>query len=121
MLSVYKIKIKHIAGNKNTTADALSQKFIEDKNEDKPKQAIPNEFINKSIFPAEELSMSRPWRRNKTYLGNIMTYQQLDTLVSRKHYAKCQNNTHGLDSNNSSPTTSKAVKTAKDTRSTDIL
>jgi len=56
MLSVYKIKIKHIAGNKNTTADALSQKFIEDKDEDEPKQAIPNEFINKSTFPAEELS-----------------------------------------------------------------
>jgi len=55
-LSAYKIKIKHIAGNKNTTADALSQKFIEDKDEDEPKQAIPDEFINKSTFPAEELS-----------------------------------------------------------------
>jgi len=36
-LSAYKIKIKHIAGNKNTAADALSQKFIEDKDEDEPK------------------------------------------------------------------------------------
>jgi len=55
-LSAYKIKIKHIAGNKNTATDALSQKFIEDKDEDEPKQAIPNEFIDKSTFPAEELS-----------------------------------------------------------------
>ena len=55
-LSAYKIKIKHIAGNKNTTVDALSWKFIKNKDEDKPKQAIPDEFINKSIFPAEELS-----------------------------------------------------------------
>ena len=58
MLSVYKIKIKHIAGNKNTTADALSQKFIEDKDEDEPKQAIPDKFINKSTFPVEELSQN---------------------------------------------------------------
>ena len=64
---------------------------------------------------------SQSWRKNKTYSGNIMTHQQLDTLESRKHYAKCQNNTHGLDLNNSSPTTSKAVKTAKDTRVTNIL
>jgi len=56
MLSAYKIKIKHIAGNKNTAADVLSQKFIKDKDEDKPKQAILDEFINKSTFPAEELS-----------------------------------------------------------------
>jgi len=55
-LSAYKIKIKHIAGNKNTAADALSQKFIEDKDKDEPKQAIPDEFIDKSTFPAEELS-----------------------------------------------------------------
>jgi len=55
-LNAYKIKIKHIAGNKNTTADALSQKFIKDKDEDEPKQAISNEFIDKSTFPAEELS-----------------------------------------------------------------
>ena len=55
-LSAYKIKIKHIAGNKNTAANALSQKFIEDKDENEPKQAIPDEFINKSTFPAEELS-----------------------------------------------------------------
>jgi len=55
-LSAYKIKIKHIAGNKNTTVDALSQKFIEDKNKNKLKQAILNEFINKSTFPVEELS-----------------------------------------------------------------
>ena len=34
----------------------LSWKFIKDKDEDEPKQAIPNEFINKSTFPAEELS-----------------------------------------------------------------
>ena len=31
-LSAYKIKIKHIAGNKNTATNALSWKFIEDKN-----------------------------------------------------------------------------------------
>jgi len=55
-LSAYKIKIKHIAGNKNTAADAFSQKFIEDKDEDKPRQAIPDEFINKSTFLVEELS-----------------------------------------------------------------
>jgi len=55
-LSAYKIKIKHIAGNKNTTADALSRKFIEDKDKDEPKQAIPDEFIDKLTFPAEELS-----------------------------------------------------------------
>ena len=55
-LSAYKIKIKHITGNKNTAADALSRKFIEDKDEDEPKQAIPDEFIDKSTFPAEELS-----------------------------------------------------------------
>ena len=40
-LSAHKIKIKHIASNKNTTVDALSWKFIkEDKGE--PKQVIPN-------------------------------------------------------------------------------
>jgi len=50
-----------------------------------------------------------------------MTHQQLDTLVSKKHYAKCWNNTHGQDSNNLLPTMSKAVKTAKDTRSIDTL
>ena len=50
MLSAYKIKIKHIA------ADTLSRKFIEDKDEDEPKQAIPDKFIDKSTFPAEELS-----------------------------------------------------------------
>jgi len=55
-LSAYKIKIKHITGNKNTAADALSRKFIEDKDKDEPKQAIPDEFIDKSTFPAEELS-----------------------------------------------------------------
>jgi len=55
-LSAYKIKIKHIAGNKNTAADALSRKFIEDKDKDEPKQAIPDEFIDKSTFPVEELS-----------------------------------------------------------------
>jgi len=56
ILSAYKIKIKHIASNKNTAADALSRKFIEDKDEDESKQAIPDEFIDKSTFPAEELS-----------------------------------------------------------------
>jgi len=56
MLSAYKIKIKHIAGNKNIAADALSRKFIEDKDEDEPKQAIPDKFIDKLTFPAEELS-----------------------------------------------------------------
>jgi len=50
-----------------------------------------------------------------------MTYQQLDILVSKKHYAKYQNNTHGQNSNNLSPTTSQAVKTAKDTKSMDTL
>ena len=55
-LSAYKIKIKHITGNKNIAADALSRKFIEDKDEDEPKQAIPNKFIDKSTFSAEELS-----------------------------------------------------------------
>jgi len=62
--SAYKIKIKHIAGNKNTAVDALFRKFIEDKDEDEPKhkdedepkQAIPDKFIDKSTFPAEELS-----------------------------------------------------------------
>jgi len=56
MLSAYKIKIKYIAGNKNTAADALSWKFIEDKDKDEPKQAIPDEFINKSTFLVKELS-----------------------------------------------------------------
>ena len=56
MLSAYKIKIKHIAGNKNIAADALSRKFIEDKDEDEPKQAIPDKFIDKLTFLAEELS-----------------------------------------------------------------
>jgi len=65
--------------------------------------------------------MSRPWRRNKTYSGNIITHQQLDTLESKKHYVKCQNNTYGLDLNNLLPITSKVAKIAKDTRSTDIL
>jgi len=55
-LSAYKIKIKYIAGNKNTIADTLSQKFIEDKDKYEPKQAISDEFIDKSTFPAEELS-----------------------------------------------------------------
>jgi len=55
-LSAYKIKIKHIADNKNTAADTLSRKFIKDKDKDEPKQAIPNKFINKSTFLAEELS-----------------------------------------------------------------
>jgi len=55
-LSAYKIKIKHIAGNKNTALDALSRKFIKDKDKDKPKQAIPDKFIDKLTFPAEELS-----------------------------------------------------------------
>jgi len=36
--------------------DALSQKFIKDKDKDEPKQAIPDEFINKSTYPVEELS-----------------------------------------------------------------
>ena len=54
-LSAHKIKIKHIASNKNTAVDALSWKFIkEDKG--KPKQVIPNKFIDKSTFPAEKLS-----------------------------------------------------------------
>ena len=56
ILSTYKIKIKHIAGNKNTAVDASSQKFIKDKDKDVPKQAIPDKLINKSIFPAEELA-----------------------------------------------------------------
>jgi len=55
-LSAYKIKIKHIAGNKNTIVDTLSQKFIEDKDKNEPKQAIPDKFIDKSTFSAEELS-----------------------------------------------------------------
>ena len=55
VLSAHKIKIKHIASNKNTAVDALSWKFIkEDKG--KPKQVIPNKFIDKSTFPAEKLS-----------------------------------------------------------------
>jgi len=45
----------HPYSNKNIAADALSQKFIKDKDKDEPKQAIPNKFINKSTFPAEEL------------------------------------------------------------------
>jgi len=56
ILSAYKIKIKHIASNKNTAADALSQKFIEDKDKDEPKQAILDDFIDKSTFPVEKLS-----------------------------------------------------------------
>jgi len=55
-LSAYKIKIKYIAGNKNTAADALSRKFIEDKDEDEPKQAISDKLIDKSTFPAKKLS-----------------------------------------------------------------
>jgi len=55
-LSAYKIKIKHITGNKNIAADALSWKFIKDKDEDEPKQAIPDKFINKSTFSTKELS-----------------------------------------------------------------
>jgi len=58
-LSAYKIKIKHIAGNKNTTADALSRKFIKDKDKDEPKQAIPDEFIDKSTFPQKNYPMNQ--------------------------------------------------------------
>jgi len=56
MLSAYKIKIKHISGNKNTAVDALSWKFIKNKDKDEPKQAIPDKFIKKSTFPVEKLS-----------------------------------------------------------------
>jgi len=120
ILSAYKIKIKYIASNKNTSANILSQKFIKDKNEDKLKQAIPNKFINKSTFPAEELS-NEPTLEEKQNILRQYHDLPIAILVSRKHYAKCRNNTHSLDSNNSSLTTSKAMKTAKDTKSTDIL
>ena len=55
-LSVYKIKIKYIASNKNTPANAFSQKFIEEKDENEPKQTIPNKLIDKSTFLVEELT-----------------------------------------------------------------
>ena len=55
-LSAYKIKIEHIAGNKNIAADTLSQKFIKDKDGNEPKQAILDNFIDKTTFPAKELS-----------------------------------------------------------------
>jgi len=71
-LSAYKIKIKHIAGNKNTAADALSRKFIEDKDENEPKQAISDEFIDKSTFPAEELS-------------NELTLEQKQNILRQHH------------------------------------
>ena len=76
-LSAYKIKIKHIAGNKNTAADALSRKFIEDKDEDEPKQAIPDEFIDKSTFPAEELSNEPTLEEKKRILR-----QHHDSLIA---------------------------------------
>ena len=78
ILNAYKIKIKHITGNKNTVADALSQELIEDKDENEPKQAIPNEFIDKSAFPAEELS-NEPTLEEKQ---NILR-QHYDSLIAR--------------------------------------
>ena len=120
-LSAYKIKIKHIAGNKNT----LQMLFLENSSRTKMKTNQNRLYLTSSstnqLSQQKNYPTSRPWRKNKTYSDNIMTHQQLDTLVSRKHYAKCQNNTHGLDSNSLLPTTSKAVKTARDTRSTNIL
>jgi len=50
-----------------------------------------------------------------------MTHQQLDILASKRHYAKYQNNTHGLDSSNLSLTMLKVVKIVKDTRSTNTF
>ena len=55
-LSVYKIKIKYIASNKNIPANVLSQKFIKEKNKNEPKQIIPNELIDKSTSLVEELT-----------------------------------------------------------------
>jgi len=77
-LSAYKIKIKHIAGNKNTAADAVSQKFIKDKDEDKPKQAIPDEFIDKSTFLVEELSNEPTLEEKQSILR-----QYHDSLTAR--------------------------------------
>ena len=77
-LSAYKIKIKHIVGNKNTAANTLSWKFIEDKDRNKPKQAISNKFIDKSIFLVEELS--NKWILEKKQ--NILR-QHYDSLTAR--------------------------------------
>jgi len=56
ILSTYKIKIKYIASNKNTAADALSWKFIKDKDRNEQKQAILDNLIDKSTFSMEELA-----------------------------------------------------------------
>jgi len=48
------------------------QKFIKDKDEDEPKQAIPNKFINKSTFPAEELS-------------NELTLEEKQSILRQHH------------------------------------
>jgi len=48
-LSVYKIKIKHVSGNRNTVADALSRKFNRTE-EEEPQKAIPDQLIDKNTF-----------------------------------------------------------------------
>jgi len=51
-LSAYKIKIKHILGNKDIIADVLSRRF--EKSEEEPQQAIPDHLINKTTFQVDE-------------------------------------------------------------------
>jgi len=65
--------------------------------------------------------MSQHWKKNKIYLGNIITHPLLDILILKRHYEKYQNITYGLDSNNLSLTILKTIKTAKDIRSINIL
>jgi len=52
-LSAYKIKIKHILGNKNIIADVLSRRF-EKSEEKEPQQAIPDHLIDKTTFQVDE-------------------------------------------------------------------
>ena len=52
-LSVYKIKIKHILGNKNIIADVLSRRFEKSK-EEEPQQAIPDHLIDKTTFQVDK-------------------------------------------------------------------
>jgi len=54
-LSTYKIKIKHISGNKNVITDVLSRRF-EKSEEEEPQQAIPDHLINKATFQVDEES-----------------------------------------------------------------
>ena len=57
-LSAYKIKIKHISGNKNVVADALSRKF-EETEEEEPQQAIPDRLIDKQTFKIDGENLER--------------------------------------------------------------